>query len=54
MALPKIPRAVRAATYLKDGSKAAFKELPDSIVLTLTDAARDPYDTVVVLDLASR
>jgi alpha-L-fucosidase len=54
LALPKLGRPVGGASYLKDGSRAAFKELPDSIVLTLDEAARDPYDTVVVLDLAKR
>jgi alpha-L-fucosidase len=54
LALPKLDKAVRAASYLKDGSKAAFKDLGDSVLLTLADAARDPIDTVVVLDLATR
>ena len=54
LALPKLGKPVRAASYLKDGSKAVFKDLGDSVVLTLSDAVRDPYDTVVVLDLAGR
>jgi len=54
LALPKLGKPVRAASYLKDGSKAAFKDLGNSVVLTLSDAVRDPYDTVVVLDLAGR
>jgi alpha-L-fucosidase len=54
LALPKLDKAVRAASYLKDGSKATFKDLGDSVVLTLADAARDPIDTVVALDLATR
>ena len=54
LALPKLKRRVKAAAYLKDMSKASFRELDDSLVLTLADAARDPYDTVVVLDLGSQ
>jgi alpha-L-fucosidase len=54
LALPKLDRPVRAARYLKDGSPAAFKELPASVVLTLSEAARDPYDTVVALELKAR
>ena len=51
LALPKLGKPVRAASYLKDGSKVIFRELRDSVVLTLADSARDPIDTVVVLDL---
>ncbi len=54
LALPKLEKAVRAASYLKDGSKAVFKDLGDSVVLTLADGARDPIDTIVALDLAAR
>ena len=54
LALPRLDKPVRAASYLKDGSKAAFKDLGDSVLLTLADAARDPIDTIVVLDLAPR
>ena len=54
LALPRLDKPVRAASYLKDGSKAAFKDLGESVLLTLADAARDPIDTIVVLDLAPR
>jgi alpha-L-fucosidase len=54
LSLPKLPRAVKGASFLRDGSKVLFKEQGDALLLTLGDAPRDPYDTVVVLSLASR
>jgi len=54
LSLPKLPRAVKGASFLRDGSKVLFKEQGDALLLTLGDAARDPYDTVVVLSLAPR
>jgi len=54
LALPRLPRAVRAASYLRDASKVVFNDKGDALLLTLGEAPRDPYDTVVVLDLAPR
>ncbi len=51
LALPKLGKPVRDARYLKDGTKVPFIERRDSVLLSLTEAARDPIDTVIVLDL---
>jgi alpha-L-fucosidase len=52
LALPKPPRPVRSASYLKDGRKVVATEDADALLLRLDPAAADPIDTVVVLDLA--
>ena len=51
LALPKLGKPVKAARYLKDGAKIIFRERRDAVLLSLSDAARDPIDTIVVLDL---
>ncbi|HYM12496.1 MAG TPA: alpha-L-fucosidase, partial [Bryobacterales bacterium] len=50
LALPKLPSRVAGAALLS-GSKVALAQTPEGMVLKLDPAARDPYDTVVVLDL---
>jgi alpha-L-fucosidase len=54
LALPKLPKAVRAVSYLKDGSRLTFDAKGEALLLNLGDRPRDAYDTVVVLDLAGR
>jgi hypothetical protein len=54
LALPPLPRAVKAARLLKDGRAVAVQTTPAGVTLQLPDAARDAYDTVVVLDMGGR
>jgi alpha-L-fucosidase len=51
IALPKLGKPVRDARYLKDGSKVIFRERHDCVLLSLAESARDPIDTIIVLDL---
>jgi len=52
LSVPALPRRVRAATLFADGSRIAFRETPDGIVLVLPPRAESDVDRVVVLELA--
>ncbi len=49
LAIPPLPRHVRAATLVRDGSTVRFRETGDGIVLTLPPSDADTYDQVVML-----
>jgi len=49
--LPRLPAKVKAAQFLKGGSKAEFAETENGVVLKIPQDARDDYDTVAVLEL---
>jgi alpha-L-fucosidase len=51
LALPRSPKRVRSASYLKDGRGVAFTEEKDALLLRLDPTAADPIDTIVVLEL---
>jgi alpha-L-fucosidase len=53
LALPAMPSKVRTAKFLKDGSPAQFAENEFGLLLKIPAGARDEYDTVVALELAS-
>lgn len=52
LALPRPARPVTGATYLASGAEAAFSQVDDALLLHLDPGARDPIDTIVVLELA--
>ena len=52
LALPRLPRVVQSATFLKDGSKAQFTETDTGLLLQLPPWASEEYDTIAVLELA--
>jgi alpha-L-fucosidase len=52
LAVPRPPRAVRAARYLRDGRSVRFTLDGDALILRLDPRLADPIDTIVVLDLA--
>jgi alpha-L-fucosidase len=52
LVLPALPRRVKAARLLKDKRPVAVQQATGSVSLKLPEADRDPYDTVVVLELA--
>ena len=52
LALPALPRRVRAATVLADGRRVAFQETADGVTLTLPPRAEGEVDQIVVLELA--
>jgi hypothetical protein len=55
LALPALPRRVKSARLLKGGGPLAVQQGAATLTLTLPEAgARDPYDTVIALELASR
>ncbi len=54
LALPALPRRVKSARVLKGGTSVALQQTAAGVTLTLPEQGRDPYDTVVVLDLAAR
>ncbi len=51
LALPRPPKRLRSASYLKDGRAVPFTEEKDALLLHLDPAAADPIDTIVVLEL---
>ena len=52
--LPALPRPVRAASLLKDGSPVRFSRTPDGTLLHLPARPAPEVDTVIVLDLSPR
>ncbi len=52
--LPRLPRPVKAAWYLKDGSKAEYAENESGLLLKIPGRARDDYDTVIAIELAEK
>ncbi len=50
--IPRLPAKVKQARLLNGGGRVDFRELDEGLLLKLPQAARDPVDTVVVLDLA--
>jgi alpha-L-fucosidase len=53
LALPPLPRRVRAASLLVGGARVPFRETRDGITLTLPARSADEVDQVVVLELAA-
>jgi alpha-L-fucosidase len=49
--LSSLPSAVRSARLLNGGKAVEFKTSDSGVILTLPTAARDPIDTIVVLEL---
>jgi alpha-L-fucosidase len=51
LALPTMPRTVRAAKLLRDGTKVEFNILKEGLVLKLPEARAEEVDRVIVLEL---
>jgi alpha-L-fucosidase len=55
LVLPALPRRVKSARLLAGGRALAMQQAASGLTLTLPEAAaRDPYDTVVALELAAK
>jgi alpha-L-fucosidase len=54
LTLPALPGRVKAARFLKDGRPAIVQQAATGLTVQLPEAARDPLDTVVVLELDAR
>jgi alpha-L-fucosidase len=52
--LPRLPKPVKSAYFLKDNSKTEFAENDYGLMLKIPLGARDDFDTIVVLELAER
>ena len=52
--LPSLPSAVRSARLLNGGKPVELKTSDSGVILTLPTDARDPIDTIVVLELEPR
>ena len=50
--LSRLPKPVKSATFLKDGSKAEFTEGDMGVMLKIPERVVDEYDTIAVLELA--
>jgi alpha-L-fucosidase len=49
--LPRLPGPVKAAHFLKDGSRAEYIENDYGVILKIPASAREGYDTIAVLEL---
>ncbi len=49
--LPRLPRRVKSARFLKDGSRAEYVENEDGVLLRIPTRAREDEDTIAVLEL---
>src|SRR5262249_14002230 len=54
LALPALPRRVKSARLLEGGAPVAVQQTAGGVTLTLPTLGRDPFDTVVVVDLAAK
>lgn len=50
--LPRLPKPVQSAHFLKDGSKAEYGENDFGLLLRIPERVRDDSDTIVALELA--
>lgn len=53
LALPELPKKVIAAKLLSNGTKVETEQTRDGLILRIPKTARDPIDTVVVLETGS-
>jgi alpha-L-fucosidase len=54
LALPPLSGIVKAAHFLKDGSRGEVSEAAGGLVLRIPPSARDDSDTIAVLELGDR
>jgi alpha-L-fucosidase len=52
--LPRLPKPIKAAHYLKTGEKAEYAESNYGLIINIPQRARDDFDTIVALDLAEK
>ncbi len=52
--LPRLPGPVKAAHFLKDGSRAEYVENDYGMILKIPASAREDYDTIAVLELGEK
>ena len=54
LSLPALPRRVKSARLLEDGRPVGVQQTASGLALSVPAGERDPYDTVVVVDLAPK
>jgi len=52
--LPRLSQPVKSAYFLKDGSKAQYAENDYGLLLKIPAGVREPFDTIVVLEMAGQ
>jgi alpha-L-fucosidase len=52
LSLPPLPKPIRGATLMRDGSRVPFRAGSDGVTLTLPERGPDTIDLIVVLELA--
>ena len=51
LALPSLPRPVRSARLLRDGSSVEFNAVKGAVLLTMPESRTDEVDRVIALEL---
>jgi alpha-L-fucosidase len=51
LALPSLPRPVRSARLLRDGSSVEFSAVKGAVLLTMPESRTDEVDRVIALEL---
>jgi hypothetical protein len=55
LALPALPRRVKSARLLKGGGPLSVQQTAAGLTVALPEAgARDPFDTVIAVELAAK
>ncbi len=52
--LPRLPRPVKAARFLKDGRSTVYSETAGGVEVEIPEAERDDVDTIIVLELGDK
>lgn len=51
--IPNLPKEVKSAKFMKDGSRARFEKNKNGLILQIPQTARDNFDTVVEIEMAN-
>ena len=54
LVLPRIPKQVKSARFLKDGSRVEFTQNKYGFLVKIPETARDEYDTIIEIELAAK
>ena len=54
LVLPRIPKQIRSARFLKDGSKVDFTQNKYGFLVKIPETERDEYDTIIEIELATK
>lgn len=54
LVLPRIPKQIRSARFLKDGSKVDFTQNKYGFLVKIPETERDEYDTIIEIQLATK